>query len=234
VKRKVLIVTLIVALILTLDQIIKIYIKTHFQPGESYPVLGNWFILEYIENQGMAFGTTFGSKMWHKLALSLFRVIAIGALIYYWIKQVKKPEIKLEFLIAVGLVFAGATGNLIDSMFYDFVFTYDPCMPYNHLAGSGIVTDCGFWGEIETRHTGFLFGNVVDMFKFQAIWPSWVPWLGGGEVFPAIWNMADASITIGVVMIFFRQRTYFPKKKVENNEAQDTEAEISEPESNAS
>lgn len=210
-RKKLLIVTLSVTLILALDQIIKIYIKTHFAPGESVSVFGDWFVLEFIENQGMAFGTTFGSAMWSKLALSLFRIVAISALIYYWIKQFKKGA-KLEFLFAIGLVFAGATGNLIDSMFYDFIFTYDPCMPFNHLAGSGIESDCGFWGMIETRHTGFLFGNVVDMFKFQANWPQWMPIVGGSEVFPAIWNLADASITIGVIMIFIRQKAYFPKK----------------------
>ena len=210
-------------LILLLDQLIKIYIKSTFAPGESRPLLGDWFIVEYIENQGMAFGTTFGSQVWHKLALSIFRIVAISALIYYWIKQAKKGA-RLEFLIAVGLVFAGATGNLIDSMFYDFIFPYDPCMAFNHLAGSGIVSDCGFFGDIETRHTGFLFGNVVDMFKFQANWPS--SW-GGGEVFPAIWNLADASITIGVITIFIRQRAYFPKKKVAEVElpAQENEQE---------
>ena len=209
-KRKIIIVTLIVGLILALDQIIKIYIKTTFAPGESQPLLGDWFVIEFIENQGMAFGTTFGSKVWHKLALSIFRIIAISALVYYWIKQAKKG-VRLEFLIAIGLVFAGATGNLIDSMFYDFAFAYDPCMPFNHLEGSGNFSDCGIFGEIETRHTGFLFGNVVDMFKFQATWPDWVPYFGGGGVFPAIWNLADASITLGVVTIFIRQRKYFPK-----------------------
>jgi len=208
VKRKVLIVALVVTLILALDQIIKVYIKTTFLPGESHPLLGDWFVLEFIENQGMAFGTTFGSAMWAKLSLSIFRIVAISALIYYWIKQAKKGA-RLEFLIAIGLVFAGATGNLIDSMFYDFIFPYDPCMGFNHLEGSGIYSDCGIFGQIETRHTGFLFGNVVDMFKFQANWPEW---LGGGEVFPAIWNLADASISIGVVTIFIRQRKYFPKK----------------------
>ena len=238
-KRKIFIVALVVTLILALDQIIKIYIKSTFVPGESQPLLGDWFVLEFIENQGMAFGTTFGSKVWHKLALSIFRILAISALVYYWIKQAKKG-VRLEFLIAIGLVFAGATGNLIDSMFYDFVFPYDPCMAFNHLEGSGIVTDCGFFGEIETRHTGFLFGNVVDMFKFQATWPEWMPWLGGGEVFPAIWNLADASISIGVVTIFIRQRAYFPKKAVAVEapvETSDTEGadvpEEEEPQGNA-
>lgn len=202
----------VVALILLLDQLIKIYIKSHFAPGETVPVFGNWFILEYIENQGMAFGTTFGNKVWHKLALSIFRIVAIFGIAYYWYKQAK-AGMKTEFLIAIGLILAGAAGNLIDSMLYDFIFPYDPCMSFNHLEGSGIHTDCGIFGTVETRHTGFLFGNVVDMFKFQAYWPQWVPVIGGKEVFPAIWNLADASITIGVALIFIRQKAYFKPKK---------------------
>lgn len=216
VKKHLLIVGALVALILLLDQIIKIYIKTHFSPTETVPVFGEWFVLQYIENQGMAFGTTFGNQMWHKLALSLFRIVAIFGIAYYWYNQAKAGA-KREFLIAVGLIFAGAIGNLIDSMFYDFVFPYDPCMSFNHLQGSGIVTDCGIFGNIETRHTGFLMGNVVDMFKFEAFWPQWMPWLGGKEVFPAIWNLADASITSGVIMVFIRQKAYFPNPKGKRN-----------------
>lgn len=211
-KKHLIIVGAVVALILILDQAIKVYIKTHFSPGESVAVFGDWFSLEYLENQGMAFGTTFGNKMWHKLALSIFRVIAITGMTIYLIRQAKKGA-RLELLIVIGLILAGATGNLIDSMCYDFVFPYDPCMGFNHLEGSGIKTDCGIFGEIETRHTGFLLGNVVDMFKFQAFWPEWMPVLGGREVFPAIWNLADASISVGVILIFIRQRSYFPKEK---------------------
>jgi len=211
VKKKIVVVTFIVGLILLADQLVKIYVKTNFSPGESYPLIGDWFIASYIENQGMAFGTSFGSEMWHKLALSLFRIVAISGLIYYWIKQLKKGA-RLEFLIAVGFVFAGATGNLIDSMFYDFAFAYDPCMQFNYLEGSGNFVEC-YFGETETKHQGFLFGNVVDMFKFQASWPSWVPWLGDGPVFPAIWNIADFAITSGVILIFIRQKKYFPKEK---------------------
>lgn len=180
------------------------------------PVAGDWFVLEYIENQGMAFGTKFGSEVWHKLALSIFRIIAISAIVYYWIKQAKRGA-RTEFLLAIGLILAGATGNLIDSMFYDYIFPFDPCGPFNDLEGSGIFVDCNtMWGEkTEVRHSGFLFGNVVDMFKLQATWPSWMPWLGGRDVFPAIWNLADASITVGVIMVFFRQRKYFPKETAE-------------------
>ena len=160
----------------------------------------------------MAFGTTFGSGMWAKLALSIFRIVAISGIAIYWFKQAK-AGMKLEFLIAIGFIFAGATGNLIDSMVYDFIFPYDPCMIFNHMPGSGIVSNCGFLGEIETRHTGFLLGNVVDMFQFNFTWPTWVPVVGGNEVFPAVWNVADASISIGVLLVLFRQRAYFPKEK---------------------
>ena len=211
-KKKIFIVAVIVTLILLADQLVKIYVKTNFAPGEAYPLIGDWFIAEYIENQGMAFGTSFGSAVWHKLALSIFRIVAISALVYYWITQMKKGA-RLEFLIAIGLVFAGATGNLIDSMFYDFAFPYDPCMGFNYLEGSGNYVDCGFMGQMETKHTGFLFGNVVDMFKFQGTWPEWMPWIGGGPLFPAIWNIADASITTGVILIFIRQKKYFPKEE---------------------
>lgn len=220
-KRNLLIVSVIVVCLLALDQIIKIYIKSTFAPGESVNMLGDWFVLEYIENQGMAFGTRFGSSIWGKLSLSLFRIAAISGILYYWYQQAKKG-VRLEFLIALGLILTGATGNLIDSMFYDFIFPTDQWMDcrldYNQLAGSGNFTDCNYYGweeQVELRHTGFLFGNVVDMFKFQAHWPEWVPYLGGSEVFPAIWNLADACITVGVAMVFLRQRRYFPKKTKE-------------------
>ncbi len=201
----------VIALILILDQFIKVYIKTHFEVSESVPVLGNWFKLQYIENPGMAFGTTFGSGIWAKLALSIFRIVAIILISVYWLRQARKGA-RIEFLIAIGLILAGATGNLIDSMFYDFIFPFDPCMEYNQLQGSGVFANCRYWGEVEVRHTGFLLGNVVDMFKFEAFWPQWMPWIGGEEVFPAIWNTADASITVGVIMVFLRQRAYFPRK----------------------
>ncbi len=232
-KKQILIVCIVAFLILLIDQILKIYIKSTFKPEETVDVFGDWFQLYYVENQGMAFGTKFGSGMWAKLGLSILRIIAIGAIIYYFIQQAKKG-VRTEFLIAIGLIFAGATGNLIDSMFYDFIFDYDPCLGFNHLEGSGIKTDCGIWGEIETRHTGFLQGNVVDMFHFTAQWPSWVPWYNenpvssvDNQIFPAIWNFADTSISIGVAMVILRQRKYFPKKpkKLASGEATEDKSE---------
>lgn len=225
-KRKLVIVGAVVALILLLDQLIKVWIKTSFTE-DSVNIFGDWFRLIYVENPGMAFGTTFGSGMWAKLALSIFRIVAITGIAIYWFKQAK-AGMKLEFLIAIGLIFAGATGNLIDSMVYDFIFPYDPCMIFNHMPGSGIVSNCGFLGEIETRHTGFLLGNVVDMFQFNFTWPTWVPVVGGNEVFPAVWNLADASISCGVLLVLFRQRTYFPKVKKAQVSEEKSEDETAE------
>ena len=199
----------IVAAILLIDQIIKVYIKSNFLPDETVSVFGNWFQLRYVENQGMAFGTTFGGSGWAKLGLSIFRLIAIFGIAYYWYKQAERGA-KRELLLAIGLVFAGATGNLIDSMFYDFVFPYNPCEPYNWLDGSGVY-ECLSDPTQATRRTGFLFGNVVDMFQFNGVWPEWVPWLGGSSMFPAIWNFADTSITVGILMILFRQKSYYKK-----------------------
>ena len=222
-RRNLLVAGGIVAAILLIDQFVKVYVKTHFLPNEIYPVFGNWFKLLYVENQGMAFGTTFGSAVWAKLGLSIFRVIAITGIGIYWYRQAKKG-VRKELLIAIALIFAGAFGNLVDSMFYDFAFSYDPCMIFNRLDGSGIWSQCAF-GKVETRQTGFLFGNVVDMFHFDTTWPKWVPGIGGNAVFPAIWNVADASITIGVLMMLFRQKAYFKKPKATQEQQVEVQGE---------
>ena len=222
-KKNLLIVTLVVIALLILDQVIKVYIKTSFHPEEHKYLIGSWFAAHYIENQGMAFGTTFGASIWHKLALSIFRVVAIIFIAYYLIKEAKKGA-KLSCLIALGFIWAGATGNLIDSMFYDFFFHFNPCDRFNQLEGSKVMADCKDFGRsfpVEVRHRGFLLGNVVDMFQFDVLWPKWVPYLGGGQVFPAIFNVADASITVGVATLIIRQRSFFPKKKNSNPETEE-------------
>ncbi len=147
-RKNIIFVGALIALILFLDQWLKIWVKTSFaQSGEDYiDLAGTWLRLTYVENQGMAFGTTFGSSIWAKLSLSIFRVFAIGGIAWYWYKEAKAGK-STEFLIAVGFVFAGAVGNLIDSMFYDFIFKFDPCLIYNQLQGSGIKAVC---------HTKFL------------------------------------------------------------------------------
>jgi signal peptidase II len=209
-------VAILVISLLILDQVVKIWVKTSFSSDEVKYLFGTWFSLHYIENQGMAFGTTFGSGMWHKLALSIFRILAIGFIIYYVVRESKKAEVRTEYLLAVGLILSGAAGNLIDSMIYDFLFTFNPCEGFNQLPGSGKFMNCkdyGFEYQVEVRHRGFLLANVVDMFQFEAFWPKWVPIVGGGQVFPAIWNVADSCISVGIGWIIIRQRTFFPKKK---------------------
>jgi signal peptidase II len=224
VKRKVLIIGCIIFFLLLIDQLTKIYIKSSFSSNETNFILGDWFALHYIENPGMAFGTTFGSEIWHKLALSLLRVVAIIFIGIFIYKEIKK-DAKIEYLIAISLIFSGATGNLIDSMLYDFIFPFNPCEGFNQLAGSGIKMDCmdyGFKQTLEVRHQGFLLGNVVDMFQFNFYWPKWVPYFSGQAVFPAIWNIADACITSGVVLIIIRQKKYFPKKVLQDKEEEKT------------
>lgn len=210
-KKQYIILIAVVFALLVIDQAVKIWIKTSFEYNDGpVPIFGNWFRLLYIENPGMAFGATFGGGIWGKLILSIFRFVFIIGIVYFLIKKIKEG-VRTEFVVAIGLILAGAAGNLIDSMFYDFIFPYDPCISFNHMEGSGIVTNCGWLGKIETRHTGFLLGNVVDMFQFNLTWPKWVPGLGGTEVFPAIWNVADSAISAGVILILIRQKAYFPK-----------------------
>ena len=214
-KKQLLLTFGIVFIILLIDQVIKVYVKQNFYEGEELNLIGTWFQMTYTENPGMAFGTTFGGSIWAKLALSIFRLFAIAGITYYIVKQIKHG-VRNEFLIAMALVLAGATGNLIDSACYDFFFAFDPCQDFNQMSGSGNFMTCDSYGipmEVEVRNTGFLLGNVVDMFQFEASWPEWMPWLGGSRVFPAIWNIADGAISIGVFMILLRNRKYFPKQK---------------------
>lgn len=223
-KKQALFISALVLLLLILDQWIKLSIKNNFFPGEYKPILGSWFVLHYTENPGMAFGQTFGATMWAKLALSLFRVVAIGLIIRYLYQQMKQSASK-EFLVVVSLVLAGATGNLLDSMFYDLFFNVDPCVAFNQMPGSGIKAVCTsghFSYPIEVRHQGFLLGSVVDMFQFNVSWPSAVPLVGGQQIFPAIWNLADACISVGLFWAIIRQKKFFPKKVVA--EKQETES----------
>ena len=214
-KKPLLFSAILVGILLLLDQWIKLAIKTQFEPGQFEPLLGNWLVLHYTENQGMAFGQTFGASMWAKLSLSLFRIVAIGLIVRYLWRQIKQG-VSSEFLIVVSLVLAGATGNLLDSMFYDLFFTLDPCVPFNQLAGSGHKAVCHaghFDYAVELRHQGFLFGNVVDMFQFNVRWPNSFPIVGGSDIFPAIWNLADFCISVGLIWAIIRQKKFFPKEE---------------------
>lgn len=193
---------LVICLIVIADQVLKIYVKTHYHVGESHAVLGNWFRLYFIENEGMAYGWKFGGE-WGKMLLTLFR---FGAVIFgvFYIKKIIEKKYHPGFIICVALIFAGALGNLIDSMFYGLIFEKSSMETYNVAK---IFPPHGY--------AGFLHGNVVDMLYFPIIrnmnFPAWIPFWGGEdfEFFRPIFNLADASISTGIITILFFQKRFF-------------------------
>ena len=187
-------VTLIVVGVLMVDQLIKIWVKTNMTLHEQIEIL-SWFKIVFIENNGMAYGMEIGSK----LVLSLFRVVAISVLGYYMVGLVKR-QARWGYLVCLSMIFAGAVGNLLDSMFYGLVFN----------ASSEFYTS--YFVPFGTGYAPFLMGKVVDMFYFPLIvttWPDWVPVVGGNPYvfFSPIFNFADASISVGVVvlLLFYRK-----------------------------
>ena len=201
---------LIVVGVLLVDQLIKIWVKTNMTLHEQIEIL-SWFKMVFIENNGMAYGMEIGSK----LVLSLFRVVAISVLGYYIIGQVKL-QARWGYLVCLSMIFAGAVGNLIDSMSYGLVFN----------ASSEFYTS--YFVPFGTGYASFLMGKVVDMFYFPLIvttWPDWVPYVGGNPYvfFSPVFNFADASISVGVVflLLFYRKEIseISFKKKVKADEA---------------
>ena len=185
---------LIVVAILVIDQIIKIWVKTHMTLHEQIEIF-SWFKIVFIENNGMAYGMEIGSK----LVLSLFRVVAVSVLGYYIVQQVKK-QARYGYLICLSMVMAGAAGNIFDSMFYGLIFN----------ASSEFYTS--YFVPFGTGYAPFLMGKVVDMFYFPLIvttWPDWVPMFGGQPYvfFSPVFNFADASISVSVVLVllFYRK-----------------------------
>ena len=211
---------LIIALIIVADQALKIWIKTSYPFGSIMNVMGiPWFRLYFIENKGMAWGWEFGGE-WGKMILTLFRLAAVIFGTWYLAKIVKQNYSR-GFIICASLIYAGALGNLIDSMFYGLIFEESS---YSQVAR--IFPANGY--------AGFLHGRVVDMLYFPIIdssWPSWVPFIGGDkfEFFSPIFNIADASISVGVITLFVFQKRFFKKKHTEETHPTvETSTEISD------
>ena len=186
---------LIIFAVLVIDQALKIWIKTSFYYGEERAILGlSWANLHFVENPGMAFGWKFGGE-YGKLALRIFRLIAIGFLIYY-ISRLIKRQANNGLIISFSLILAGAVGNIIDSAFYGFIFSesdhYFSNAP-SHFVGFG------------SGHDKFLQGKVVDMLFF----PFWRDAQGNAIFFQHVFNIADSAITIGVVSLLLFQRSSF-------------------------
>lgn len=187
-------VILIVCAVLIVDQVIKIWVKTHMTLHEQIEIL-SWFKIVFIENNGMAYGMEIGSK----LVLSIFRVVAILVLSYYMVGQVRK-QARWGYLVCLAMILAGAMGNIIDSAFYGLIFN----------SSSEYYTS--YFVPFGTGYAPFLLGKVVDMFYFPLIvttWPEWVPIVGGSPYvfFSPVFNFADSSISVGVVLllIFYRK-----------------------------
>jgi signal peptidase II len=192
--------TLIVLAILILDQVLKFWIKSTFYMGESHAILGHWFYLHFTENEGMAFGMKLGGN-YGKLLLSLFRIFAV-IIIIWWLYKVTRKGANNLLILCISLVLAGALGNIIDSAFYGVIFNES-----TYLQVASFLPPEGGYGT-------FLHGKVVDMLYFPIIeshYPSWMPLWGGEEFvfFRPVFNIADSSITTGVLILIFFQKKVF-------------------------
>jgi signal peptidase II len=214
-------VVFIVLIVLLLDQLLKIYIKTHFSYGEEHNVIGDWFKLHFIENEGMAFGMKFGEH-WGKLFLTLFRLVAVAWGFYFIQNTLIKEKYSNGLIFCASLILAGALGNSIDSVFYGKIFT----------ESSFHVAKWTAWGQ---GYTDMFHGRVVDMLYFPVLkgtYPTWFPIWGGEdfEFFRPVFNIADAAISGGVISIFVFQGKMLSKEKnpideIKTNVESSTESE---------
>lgn len=215
-------------LLVVVDQAIKILVKTNMSLGESFSVIGNWFQILFIENEGMAFGMKFGGAV-GKIFLSLFRIALFGFLCWWITRLVRssylrdaagkpavvnghlqldcredgRPKVPAGVLVGLTLITAGAFGNIIDSLFYGLIFSE---------SAPGVVATFG------GSYASFLSGKVVDMFYFplvDTVWPSWMPFVGGNRFlfFAPVFNFADSCVTVGAFYLVFFQFKFFANEE---------------------
>jgi len=212
-KKYTLIAVCVIVLILLADQILKIWVKTHYALGQTTPILGQWLNICFVENEGMAFGLSFGHNV-GKLLLSLLRIALVGLICWYMHRQIKREKMKGLSLVIFSFIVAGALGNILDSLFYGLIFSE-----------STIFTVASAFPE-GGGYAPFFFGKVVDMFYVKLFHiPDGFPLWGGSYFFPAIFNIADACITVGIFLMLV-----FNKKVLDLDDFQlDRKKESSEP-----
>jgi len=205
---------LIILAILVVDQVIKIIVKSNMTLYEQIPVFGNWFMIHFVENKGMAFGLNLPGD-YGKLLLSLFRMVAIIAIGFY-LRHLIRLDAPAGLLITLSMIMGGAIGNMLDSAFYGMIFSAS-----NTIQPALLFPDGG-------GYAGFMHGKVVDMFYFpifSGVYPEWFPRVGGQTFtfFRPVFNIADASISVAVVILLFKQRKYFAFLHEQEREEQKTE-----------
>ena len=184
------------AVLVIIDQVVKILVKTNMSIGEHFNVIGNWFQILFIENEGMAFGMKFGGAI-GKYLLTFFRICLFSVLAWWISRLVKRESVPTGVLVGLTLIAAGALGNIIDCLFYGLIF--EPHMP-------------------------FMQGRVVDMLYFPLIdttWPQWLPWIGGKPFtfFDPVFNIADSCVTVGAFYLILFQWKFFSAEEKKDQKA---------------
>lgn len=208
-KTKKIVAALIIIGMIVIDQVVKIAVKTHMALGESFEIFP-WFKILFVENPGMAFGMSIGSK-W---ILTTFRIIVSAAVMYYLVKLIKMNS-RMSYIVTISLLFTGAVGNIIDCMFYGQIFSES-----THFSVASLFPAGGGYAPV-------MLGRVVDMLYFPLfVFPDWVPMLGGQIFFSPVFNVADICVTVSMfaLILFFRNdfndtfERVFTRKKEQNNE----------------
>lgn len=212
----------LILLIIFTDQALKFYIKLNFYAGEEHKIVGNWFRLHFVENEGMAWGWKFGGGF-GKIILTLFRLVAViwGS---FLLRDFIRKKYHRGFIVCAALIYAGALGNLIDSVFYGLIF--EASNPFSQNLSRLFPSGGGY--------AGILHGKVVDMLYFPLItnthFPSWMPFVGGDdfEFFRPVFNIADASISTGVIVILLFQNRFFKKPVVAEHPTIETDSLVND------